>query len=75
MEYGVVLDQSGVKSPPQGGGNQGSMERVGELPSEDAAAEEIHDHGQIEPALPGGDVGDVADQVGAGSLGRRGLGQ
>ena len=45
------------------GGHDIGLEGVGELPTEDGAAEEIDNHGQIEPALGSGDVSDVADEV------------
>ena len=45
----------------------------GELPTEDGAAEEVDDDGEVEPSFAGGEVGDVADEVGAGSLGWSGL--
>ena len=51
------------------------MECICELPAKNTAAEEIHDDGQIEPTLLGGDVGDVADQMSAGRFGNGGLGQ
>jgi hypothetical protein len=43
---------------------------LGHGPADDAAAEGILDGGQIEPALPGGQVGDVGDPEAVGALAR-----
>ena len=56
-------------------GDEGGVQTLGDAPAEDRAAKEIDDHRQIEPTLLGRDVGDVADQVRAGLLGRIDLGK
>jgi hypothetical protein len=43
---------------------------IGERPPHDAAAGEVDDGGEVGPALPGGDVGDVATPAGV-ELGAR----
>ena len=73
MEEGVGSDQAGVEGAAQSAGDDLGVERIGELPAEDGAAEEVDDDGEVEPSFAGGDVGDVADEVGAGSLWRSGL--
>ena len=75
VDEGVGRDDAGVQGAAQGTGDDLGVEGVGELPAEDGAAVEIEDDGQVEPAFVGGDVGDVADEVGARRGGRLGLGE
>ena len=75
VEEGVRLDDAGVQRAVQGGGDDLGVEGGRELPAEDGAAEEIEHDRQIKPACAGGDVRDVADEVGAGCGGCFGLGE
>src|SRR5674476_1658414 len=50
-------------------GDQGCLVVVAHRPADDLAGVAVDDQGHIQPALPGRDVGDVADEFGAGRLG------
>lgn len=43
---------------------------IGRSPSDDLSAAEVHDNGQVEPALEGGHVSDVTDPDPIGLGGR-----
>jgi len=43
--------------------NQIGVQGVGKLPAEDGAGEQIDDDSQIEPAFPGRNVSDVANEL------------
>ena len=63
VEDRLGADQAGAVGVVQGVANQVRVKGVGQVPAKDATAETIHDQGQVEPALGGGNVGDVADQL------------
>lgn len=66
VKEGVGGDNAGDESTAKCSGDDVGVERVGEFPSEDGTAEEVEDNGKVEPAFAGGDVGYVAEEVGAG---------
>ena len=51
------------------------MQGVGKFPAENGAGEQIDDHSQIEPAFPGRNVSDVANELGTRSRGSPGFGE
>ena len=55
----------------EGVGDQVGAQVVGGGPADDPAGGEVDDGGQVEPALPGGDVGDVAAPAGVERRGGR----
>src|SRR4029079_17945088 len=50
-------------------GDQAGPHVVGHGVADDFPVEAVDDGGQVEPALPGRDVGDVADELAAGGVG------
>ena len=50
-------------------GDQAGPHVVGHGVADDFPVEAVDDGGQVKPALPGRDVGDVADELGAGPVG------
>jgi hypothetical protein len=58
----------------QGLENQGGAEGFGHGPTDDLAAVEVEDGGEVKPAGRSGNVGDIGDPdlVGSGGLGRLG---
>ena len=75
MEESILSNQAGSQGLIQSGNDEIGVKGVGEFPAQDHAAKAVNDHGQIEPALGGGDVGDIALLVLGGSCGNRGVGQ
>ena len=80
---GVLAAAVGVEDHPgcgraggdgvgQGVGDQVGAQVVGQGPADDPAGGEVDDGGQVQPALPGRDVGDVAAPAG---VDRRGVGR
>ena len=75
-----VEEQSGWRSAMQGRHGEGCQDKCGidcraHGPANDSAAVEIQDTGEIEPALGGGDVGDVSDPDLVGGSGLWGFSQ
>src|SRR5664280_43362 len=67
-ELAVVLGTGGERHL-EGVADEALAHVSGELPADDAPGVDVHDHGQVSPALPGADVGEVSEPqfVGAGS--------
>jgi hypothetical protein len=65
--------QARVDGPGDRIDDQIGVKGVGEFPAENSAGEQIDDDSQIEPALPGSNVGDVAHELSTRSRRRPGL--
>ena len=63
VKDGAGQDPAGGHGLGDGGQNHAGVQGGGGCPAEDGAAVEIDDNHQVEPALAGGEVGDVADQL------------
>jgi hypothetical protein len=70
VEQGKRADRSASERPSQGVRDDLGVGRLRDRPPEDGAAVEVEDDGEVEPALPGRDAGDVADNVCARCGGR-----
>ena len=66
MEYRVRRDEVGVEGHLQCVDDEAGAHVRGELPADDHAGGQVDHGGQVEPALAGSEVGDVADQPLAG---------
>ena len=61
-----VVEQAGFGAPSLLGVSQGlkgqrSLQMILKLPADNLAAEQIHESGQVKPALAGPEVGDIGD--------------
>jgi hypothetical protein len=65
MEDGAPGYEAGGEGRSEGVGDQLGVQGCGELPAEDGAGEEVEHDGQIKPAFGGGNVGNIADDLGA----------
>ena len=62
---------AGLLSVGQSLEGQGSLQVIMEAPADDFAAEQVHESGEVKPALAGAQVSDISDPDLVGALWRR----
>jgi len=75
VKDGSPMNHPSFEGILEGCGNNFSVERVGEAPSQNTSGEEVQNDAQIDPAFRGADISDIADDVLPGCGGSRSLSQ